>query len=81
MDVKNEENVDFIFDTMDHDEAILNITYNQDNTYKFYSIWQEVEITQSFPKDMIVSEFERYLIVFRSELRRAIGLELDLLIN
>ena len=79
--LKSDKSVDFVYDTMDHDEPILKMEFVKSNNYRIESVWQEIEVKELLSEADIVAECERYLYDLSAALKLQLGVELSDITN
>ena len=58
----------FVYETMDHDEPIIQMIYTPNNSFKIDSIWKNKAINNLHKAEEIVSGFEKFIENFKKEL-------------
>lgn len=69
--------VDFVYETMDHEQPILLLSKTNDEFYKIDSIWKEAEVYFILSKEEIIFGFEEYLDVLKISLIQTVGIRLE----
>ena len=78
VNMNGDNNLNFIYVSMDNDSPILTINYAHDNYYRIHSIWQEINILEFLLKEDIIAGFEKYLEDLEEALKLKAGIELSI---
>ncbi|WP_259016612.1 DUF7878 domain-containing protein [Emticicia fluvialis] len=70
-------NVDYIYNTMDHDEPLLEMIHLKSGSFQIKSIWQDLEIIEQLPKEEIINGFEEYLGNLSNTLKSKLDIDLN----
>jgi hypothetical protein len=79
--VKEGAIIDFVYDTMDHDQPILSIILVKNEYYKIDSIWKEEEVNTLLSKAELINVFEKYLNDLNHNLKMKSNINLRDIIN